>query len=329
MKTGLAELIGRCTEEYPAAPITEPEHIKDEPSKNVVITLVKSGNAIPSTDIPVYELPEEDRRTDYRSAVTKLGHKFLSLVATSRKRKELEKRIEEANLMRQTQGRYAWLESAHPVVGEAISALRKSHQDTAVYISETNRALEEAKELIAASDRDLEGLAEEVSIAEADIQSSAYQDNIKSNFGEETLKSALKKLEEDVSERKKRIPEVIREKEYISRLLKHYSDILVSCRATLTALEEATEKASEQRMDIERTLQTYRGLTRNQIRAVNAIGFLEGTNRITKELKEGISYVDNLFHRVAESYSLQPVDYTPAPDPELSQARLELKRLKE
>lgn len=329
MKTGLAELIEVCTVKYPAAPITEPEHIKDEAFKNVVITLVKSGNAVPSTDIPVYELPEEDKRTDYRPAVKRLWHKLFSLVATSRRIKKLEKRIEEVNLMRQTQGRYAWLESAHPIVGEAISALRKSHQDTASYISETNRALEEAKELIAAGDKDLEGLAEEISIAKADIQSSAYQDYIKSNFGEETLKSTLEKLEEDVSERKKRIPEVIREKEYISRLLKHYSGILVSCMATLSALEEATEKASEQRMDIERTLQTYRGLTRNQIRAVNAISFLDETNKITKELKEGISDVDSLFHRVAESYSLAPADYTPAPDPELSQARTDLKRLKE
>lgn len=318
--TDLAIIVEDVARRYPVAPITNHVQINNEPMRDAVLQLV--GTGYPEAVAGEYSLPpkKEVNAGFWQSLGYTLRHRF----AGSKRKRQLEEAQRQRSLFLEVQQQYEWLNSAVNVIDVALEQLRTSHTNVADYVMRTRVSLGRANEFL--DPRIIEGQVRELQKLKTDVVDPAHRDVIMSYLGDNgengwqqvrrEEEAAIEKLSLGISEYRQAVV-------YVTQLVTHYETVVSSSEETLQTLNAVMLSAIPQRLDLERTLHVYDGLTRNQINASRAVQFLEGVDRITKDFKISIEAVNTAFHEIGSGYAERPLP-TPVPDPQLVVARREI-----
>ncbi len=322
-QTELTTIVEEASTRYPIAPITNPEQIGHEPLRHVIVELVKVG--YPTTGVETYALPE--RQEPERRLGRKIWYSMRCAMAGTKRKSKLEEQEKNRLLLENVQLQYQWLKKALNVVDTALDRLRESYDKMSNYVIKTDTSLAHAKKFL-----DLQSI--EINLAELrqlevdERDDSEYQTTIMCVLGESARHEAQACVRKKIENLGRSISNYRQACVYVERLAEHYETVVHSTQRNLVVLEEIIQRAVTQRMDLDRTLSVYEGLTNNQVVAVQAVEFLNAVDTITSELKGNMEDVNTLFAEKGEAYANRPLP-VPVPDPLLEQGRQEIAGLLE
>ena len=110
---------------------------------------------------------------------------------------------------------------------------------------------------------------------------------------------------------------------YLRTLIAHYSEVVTVTDATLKEMKSALDVAVRQRLDLAMKLDTYQGLTANQVEFAEAVQFLREVQHITDGLDNSMNAVDGVFSTEVGKYVANAPE-TPRIAPSVDVARVKL-----
>lgn len=293
-------------------PIIRPEDIYNTQTKETALTLIKSGQAQVQREIQPYKLPESPALgEDPRPLIRKAYDKILCLILPRTKTSQIQRRINEQKIIADAEAQYEWINKSSETINQAIATLHNSYKNIADYVNTIRTGIDRATDRINNGRQQIKQNLEEIALLEEDMASEEMKLEREKLLGSEAAEQAYSCLKKEAGNLKRGIAQTNRENEYIAQLIEYHQRLLPASESSLKDIEEAIKTAQTQQLDLQLTLNTYEGLTKNQIDATKAMQFLQDVQTIHENLKKKMKEVDDLTFEQKERLKLTaPIDIT-------------------
>ncbi len=294
-------------------PIVKAEDINNQQTKETALTLITSGQKQPNRAIQTYTLPESPEPEDPRSIARIVYDKFLCTILPKTKTAQIYRRIKDQKIIADAESQYGWIMSSSKVINNAITTLHDSYKNIADYVNTIRDGIQKAGSRLENGNQRIEQSLEEITKLEDDKTSGELTSEIEKLLGKEAAEKAHDCLRKETSELNKNVAQIKRENEYIAQLIEYHSKLLPASESSLKDIDEAIKTAQGQQLDLQLTLSTYEGLTKNQIDATRAMQFLQDVQTIHGNLKSKMKEVDDLTFEQKERLKLSAPTYSELP----------------
>ena len=169
----------------------------------------------------------------------------------------------------------------------------------------------------------LQTAPEQLRQIERDFSSAEWYSNLELKLGEKAAQQSKNLLEEKREKVKTDIAHTQQVNGYLRTLIAHYSEVVTVTDATLKEMKSALDVAVRQRLDLAMKLDTYQGLTANQVEFAEAVQFLREVQHITDGLDNSMNAVDGVFSTEVGKYVANAPE-TPRIAPSVDVARVKL-----
>lgn len=309
-------------------PIVKAENIQNPQTKEIALMLIASGQTQVQRSMQPYKLPESPAPEDPRSLIRIAYDKVLCAIVPRSTTAKIQRRIKEEKIMADAEAQYEWINASLKTISPAMTTMHNSYKNIADYVNTIRSGIERAEERTSSGRQQIKHNLEEIAHLEDDAASGELASEIENLLGSEAAGQAKTLLKNEANNLKKNIAQTTRENEYIDHLVNYYSRLLPASESSLKDIEEALKTAQAQQLDLQLTLHTYEGLTKNQIDATRAMQFLQDVQAIHRNLKSKMREVDELAFEQKERLALSsPTEITlPTASPEILQLREELRQ---
>ncbi len=325
MNDEIRAYVDNLDDEYLPAPITSPDDLSDEPTKGVVLELVKVGDNYTAVSVKRRPLPEKVEVDDPRGWLQRFKDNLVMRFYSDERKRKILQRIDNERTFAQTESQYEFLKEYAEIIEVDITELRGSYEDLRAYRNTLREAIEQASRVVQGTESGIERMIAEVRDIEVDLDSEEFPDEAiygvedSSVLAKESLKSERERLRET-------IPRLDKERDYLKVIIKEMEGNRATCEESLRTIDKSLVKASTQRRDLRRTLHVYERVTLPQLKAARSVQNLEEAAGIAHDLKSNMNKVDTMLGDAVTGY-LQTPDGEIAPDPERALAQKEVRQL--
>src|SRR3989344_1783118 len=296
------------------APITAPEQIRDENTRNKVIALVQTNNGGTPADLEQYELSPLPKTNDPRSTYQKVMD-YISMALPNKKALVL-RRIEQDKVIAQAQVQAQWLKDSVEGIKAWSERARTAYERTVAYKTSREAGIKGMKMILVAGEEYIKNAPQLKRDLEERLNSVTWQQKLEQQLGDPDAALAVRKsVEEELQQTGHQYGNTKRTNAYLNTLIDYFSGVVRVANTTIKEMEAALEKAAQQQLDLAVKLDTYQGLTANQIDFALATRFLRDVGRVTAQLGQSMDRVDDGFNTETSSYNASPHGYEVAPTP--------------
>lgn len=317
MESKLTQRIEELELQYPTAPIIQPEELQNPEIIQTAKALIKAEQQKPEIlKIPTYTLPERLQAPDPRNILKRAYDSLAMKLLPESKAAGIAQRIKDQKDIAEAKMQYNWLMTATQTIRTALEQQQAAYKNISAYLQNTNNLIDQAKTAAQQGEKTIEHLLNQADKLEADVQNGEIASQIEQSLGSEGAQQALQRLRQEAKDNKQEATKTHRANEYLTELTGHYSHVTAACKESLQTIEDAISTSRKQVFGLAQTLNTYQGLTQNQILAIEATKFLRDAQTVTNALQQSMTTVHNMLATETEAYMLTaPSGTVTAPDP--------------
>jgi len=326
MNDKIRAYVNNLDKEYLPTPITSPEDISDEQTQGVILELVKVGEDYTAIPIKRRPLPEKVEVEDPRGWVQRFKDNLVMRFCSDDRKRNMLQGIDNERTFAQTEAQYEFLKAYSEVMGLDTGELKSSYIDLRDYRSSLRDAIDLASEIMQGTESEIERMITGIENLEHDLKSKECRQMVTQQIATDGYSKFEGALRQERDRRRKIIPQLVREREYLARKIEEVKEYGVICEESLISIHSALEKASIQQNDLRRTLHLYERVTLPQLRAARSVQNLEEAADIANSLKANMNRVDEMLTDAVTSY-LEIPDGEIAPDLERALVQREVRKL--
>jgi len=149
-----------ASDKYPIAPLTNPEEIRDNETRSIVLKLSSNekdleGKLIKTPGSFSLQLAEQPSFSDPRSLIKRGRELFMLAILPQSKSARLKDRIDSSLKLAKSRFHYDWMKKAYGVVEESIVKLKNSYQDISNYYITIDGGIKKIKQKIESEEAEI------------------------------------------------------------------------------------------------------------------------------------------------------------------------------
>ena len=329
---GLALIVREAYREYPVAPILNVEGVETKEMNHALSGLYDSGSRLEikrtqDSDLLYFRLPERAPFKDPRGLLRRIRDKFMLKVLGDSSAASLEERMENGKKLAIARYKYNTLVDDLPVLKEAAEKLKDSYENISTYCREVRNFMTETERQIVENENRIKEIHDENSLWKNSSVRDEVSEELEECLPEESnVAESLSYLDREILFRDSFsiISKLSRENEFAKVSLEKYASVLQASEDSLDSIEGAMVKARDQTMNLQRTINNFKGITENQIEAGQSILNLEVFEAKERELLNAMDEVNEVLHTIVSNYTLTPANSRIAPDTRVTKSLAQL-----